>query len=112
MTTAEYGYLDDLLIGNFMKVRLINTTLYPRFTPLVAKVGGNAKVYTRAQYRAFMRRYLLRNPLGTIEYRFGIETNHVIVPFIRSLAESLGVKRPLKYLYRSMLGDPLKRTAD
>lgn len=109
MTTAEYGYLDDLLIGNFMKVRLINTTLYPRFTPLVAKVGGNAKVYTRAQYRAFMRRYLLRNPLGTIEYRLGIEMNYVIVPFIRSLAESLGVKRPLKYLYRSMLGDPLKR---
>ena len=35
--------------------------------------------------------------------------NYVIVPFIRSSAESLGIKRPLKYLYRSMLGDPLKR---
>ncbi|HST74482.1 MAG TPA: hypothetical protein VLJ20_03845 [Acetobacteraceae bacterium] len=109
MTTVEYGYLDDLLIGNFMKVRLVNTTLYPRFTPLVAKIGGNAKVYTRAQYRAFLWRYLLRNPLGTIDYRLGIEMNYVIVPFIRSLAESLGIKRPLKYLYRSMLGDPLKR---
>jgi hypothetical protein len=46
LSTIEYGYFDDLLIGNFMKVQLIKTKLYPHFTPLVAKIGGNAKVYT------------------------------------------------------------------
>src|SRR6185312_4902478 len=47
LETVTWGYFDDLLIGNFMKTRLINTTLYPRFTPLVAKIGGNAKVFNR-----------------------------------------------------------------
>jgi hypothetical protein len=105
MTTVTYGYLDDLLIGNFMQVRLINTQLYPRFTPLVAKVGGNAKVYTRAQYRRFLWRYVRRNPLGTLAYRIDIEFNQVFVPWLREAAERFGIKRPLKYLYRKILGD-------
>jgi hypothetical protein len=105
LTTVAYGYLDDLLIGNFMRVRLINTRLYPRFTPLVAKVGGNAKVYTRAQYRRFVWRYVRRNPLGTLAYRLDIEFNQVFVPWLREAAEQVGIKRPLKYLYRRILGD-------
>lgn len=111
LATVEYGYLDDLLIGNFMRVRLINTTLYPRFTPLVAKVGGNARVYTAAEYRAFLLRYFRRNPLGTLGCRLNIEIDHSIMPWLRSAAEKLGVKAPLKYLYRSMLGDPVKRAS-
>ena len=59
----EYGYFDDLLIGNFMKVRLVNTKLYPQFTPLVAKIGGNAKVYTRDSTIAFVSLFR-RNPVG------------------------------------------------
>ena len=109
LSTVERGYLDDLLIGNFMKVRLTNTALYPRFTPLVAKLGGNAKVCTPREYRRFMRRYFLRNPLGTLAYRLDIEWSYVVLPWIRELAERLGVKRPLKYLYRWVLGDPVRR---
>ncbi len=108
LTTVTYGYLDDLLIGNFMKVRLINLQLYPRFTPLVAKVGGNAKVYTHAQYRRFLLRYFRRNPLGTLGYQLDIEFNHVVLPWLRAAAERFGVKRPLKYLYRRVLGDVAK----
>ncbi len=107
LTTIEYGYFDDLLIGNFMKVHLINTTLYPRFTPLVAKIGGNAKVYTRAQYYRFLAHYFRRNPRGMIGYHLDIEWRHRILPLIQKLSESLGVKRPLKYLYRRWLGDPV-----
>jgi hypothetical protein len=108
MTTVEYGYLDDLLIGNFMKVRLVNTRLYPRFTPLVAKVGGNAKVYTTGQYYRFLWRYFQRNPVGIIAYRWQIEWQQIVLPWFRTLAEHLGVKRPLKYLYRLWLGDPVQ----
>jgi hypothetical protein len=107
MTTVEYGYLDDLLIGNFMKVRLVNTRLYPRFTPLVAKVGGNAKVYTMGQYYRFLWRYFRRNPVGMIAYRLQIEWEQIVLPWFRTVAERLGVKGPLKYLYRLWLGDPV-----
>jgi hypothetical protein len=107
LTTVEYGYLDDLLIGNFMKVRLINIRLYPRFTPLVAKIGGNAKVYTRQQYYRFLWHYFRRNPFGMIRYRLGIEWDQVLLPGLRILSEGFGVKEPLKYVYRRLLGDPV-----
>jgi hypothetical protein len=107
LVTVEYGYLDDLLIGNFMKVRLVNTSLYPRFTPLVAKIGGNAKVYTRGQYWRFLSRYFRRNPMGMITYRAQIEWEQIVLPWFRGLSERLGIKAPLKYLYRRWLGDPV-----
>lgn len=107
LATVEFGYLDDLLIGNFMKVRLVNSKLYPRFTPLVAKVGGNAKVYTTGQYHRFLWRYFRRNPIGMIAWRSQIEWEQIVLPRLRTLAERLGVKRPLKYLYRLWLGDPV-----
>jgi hypothetical protein len=109
METMKWGFFDDLLIGNFMKVHLTNTSLYPRFTPLVAKLGGNAKVYTKSQYAKFKWRYFKRNPSGTLSYLFEPEMNYVILPWIRERAESLGLKKSLKYLYRSMRGDPILR---
>lgn len=105
----KWGFFDDLLIGNFMKVHLANTTLYPRFTPLVAKVGGNAKVYTPVEYRRFLWRYLKRNPLGTAGYLVEPEINHRIMPWLRRTAESLGLKQSLKYVYRTLRGDPIAR---
>ena len=113
METMKWGFFDDLLIGNFMKVHLTNTTLYPRFTPLVAKLGGNAKVYTKAEYAKFRWRYFRRNPLGTLAYLLEPEKNYVIMPWFRERAEKLGLKQPLKYVYRSMRGDPIvKAPAD
>lgn len=109
METMQWGFFDDLLIGNFMKVHLTNTSLYPRFTPLVAKLGGNAKVYSKTQYRKFQWRYFRRNPLGTFVYLLEPEKNHVIMPWFRQRAESLGLKEPLKYVYRSLRGDPIAR---
>lgn len=107
METMTWGFFDDLLIGNFMKVHLTNTSLYPRFTPLVAKLGGNAKVYTKAEYAKFRWRYFRRNPLGTLAYLLEPEKNYVIMPWFRERAESFGLKKPLKYVYRSMRGDPI-----
>ena len=40
---VKHGYFDDMMIGNFMKTELHNTTLYPYFTPLVCKLGGTRK---------------------------------------------------------------------
>ncbi len=107
METVTWGYFDDLLIGNFMKTRLINTQLYPRFSPLVAKIGGNANVYTRPEYMRFLGRYFRRNPIGTAATLLGTELNEVWIPWIRRTAEKVGVKQPLKYVYRRFLGDPV-----
>ncbi len=107
METVTWGFLDDLLIGNFMKTRLINTQLYPRFTPLVAKIGGNAKVFTRPEYIRFLARYFRRNPIATASTLLSIEVDQVFIPWIRRTAEKIGVKRPLKYIYRRVLGDPV-----
>jgi len=105
LKTIEYGYFDDLLIGNFMKVQLINTRLYPHFTPLVAKIGGNAKVYTRGQYYRFLAHYYWRNPIGMLKYKAQVEWEQTVLPWVRTLSEQLGVKRPLKYFYRRLIGE-------
>jgi hypothetical protein len=109
METMKWGYFDDLLIGNFMKVHLTNTSLYPRFTPLVAKLGGNAKVYTNRDYAKFRQRYFRRNPIGTLTYYVQPEMNYVVMPWLRETAEAVGFKRPLKYLYRALRGDPIPK---
>ena len=102
----EYGYFDDLLIGNFMKTELHNARLYPYFTPLVCKLGGNAKVYTDAGWRRFRRRYFRRNPWGYMEWRLGAMTER-LVDVGRRVSGRLGFKAPLKWVYRKMLGDPV-----
>jgi len=112
LETIKWGFFDDLLIGNFMKVHLTNLSLYPRFTPLVAKLGGNAKVYTKSDYARFRWRYFRRNPVGTLTYYLEPEINYVIMPWFRETAEKVGVKRPLKYVYRTLRGDPIVKGDD
>ena len=104
---VTYGYFDDLLIGNFMKTELINTSLYPNFSPLVAKLGGNAKVFTSADYRRFWRRYFRRSPIVLSRYFLAQLSGDHLVPKARTLADRLGVKPPLKRIYRRLLGDPI-----
>ena len=108
LETVQWGYIDDLLIGNFMKVNLTNTALYPRFTPIVAKFGGNAKVFTRAQYRTFLWRYYRRNPIGTLQYLWAVEWDHIYLPWLRDAAEKVGIKPMLKRIYRSVVGGPVR----
>lgn len=106
MEAVQSGYFDDMLIGNFMKTELVNTSLYPHFTPLVAKLGGNAKVFSRAEWRRFWWRYVRRNPI--VFGRFVIDRWAArSVDLARNLATMLGIKEPLKRIYRRLLGDPI-----
>jgi hypothetical protein len=106
MATIEYGYFDDVLIGNFMKTELHNATLYPHFTPLIAKLGGAAKVFTEAERRKFNRRYFRRNPIGYAEWHLSQKID-AFLDQVRWWAERFGVKQPLKTIYRRMIGDPV-----
>jgi len=106
MKALQYGYFDDMLIGNFMRTHLHNVTLYPHFTPIVAKLFGSAKVKTIAQWRAFNWRYFRRNPAGYLTWH-AEQKSGAVLEKLRTLADLLGVKRPLKRVYRRLLGDPV-----
>ena len=112
LETVEYGYFDDLLIGNFMKTRLVNTKLYPDFSKQVAKIGGNAKVFTKAQHRAFVRRYFRRSPRAFAGTRVEELWRYRLLPAARDAAASIGVKPALKLIYRRYIRkEPVGATA-
>ena len=96
------GRVDDVV------VRLPGSPL-PAVKGLVAKVGGNAKVYTRAQYSRFLARYFRRNPGGTFGYLLDTYLTFLILPGLGARARSLGVRKPLELIYRALLGDPVSR---
>jgi hypothetical protein len=45
--------------------------------PLVAKIGGNAKVLTRMEYYRFLADYFRRNPIGTASALPRLEVDQV-----------------------------------
>jgi hypothetical protein len=111
MEAVATGYFDDLLIGNFMRVSLSNMRLYPIFTPLVAKVGGNAQVYTRTQYGRFLARYFRRNPVGSLAYMLDFYVTFMLLPTLGRMARALRLHPQLERLYHLALGDCVKHRA-
>src|SRR5437764_550718 len=111
LEAAKHGYFDDLLIGNFMKTQLHgNASLYPFVTPLIAKLGGNAKVYSRRDYLRFRLRYFRRNPTAFMRSRLKRWFEYTVVPGVREWALRLNLFRPLKMVYRELLlGDHSRR---
>lgn len=107
LDTVEYGYFDDLLIGNFMKTQLVGVRLYPDFSKQVGKLGGNAKVFTRSEQRKFMRHYLRRSPRAFLAARLEDAWRFTLLPSARAASETLGVKPLMKRVYRRWLrGEP------
>jgi hypothetical protein len=105
MRTLKYGYFDDMLIGNFARVELRNTALYPHVTPLVAKAAGSARIFTEAQLRRFRSHYFRRNPAVYLRHRLDVAAAG-FVDTARHWADRLGIKGPIKSVYRRLLGDP------
>ena len=110
LEAVTYGYFDDLLIGNFMKTRLHGrATLYPFVTPVIAKLGGNAKVFDQRQHLRFLWRYFSRNPYVFLRWRLERSIQFGIVPSLRAWSQRLGVFELLKRFYRGwLLKDPIE----
>jgi hypothetical protein len=106
METVAYGYFDDLLIGNFMKTQLHNTALYPHFSPVIAKLGGNAKVFTPADLRRFRWYFFKLSPVGFLMARWQQFVAFRLFPFARHAAKRLGLFSQAKMLYRWVAGGP------
>lgn len=110
LDVVTYGYFDDLLIGNFMRTQLQGTAaLYPFVTPIIAKLGGNAKVFDTRQHARFLWRYFRRNPWVFLRWRFERTIKFGVVPTVREWALRLGLFRHLKQVYRGwILKDPFE----
>jgi hypothetical protein len=92
-----------------MQVSLSNMRLYPHFTPLVAKLGGSAKVYTRSQRGKFLRRYFARNAAGSFAYMLDVYMTFMVLPTLGRMARHLKLRAQLERLYRHVLGDAARR---
>ena len=61
----KYEIFDDLLIGNFMKTTFhgknINSLYDISFSPIVPKYADNGRVFSRSDYRKYMKEYNLRS---------------------------------------------------
>jgi hypothetical protein len=106
LDTVKYGYFDDLLIGNFMKAQLFNMELYPHFSPLVAKLGGNAKVFTGAQLLRFRAHFLRQSPLAFMRFRWQQFAQYSLMPAARRWASRLGLFDRLKRVRAKLVGSP------
>ena len=74
MTAIEWNVFDDLLIGNFMKTTLIGNwgtekkSLYPDFSPFVAKYADNGGAKTTDELREYFRSYRQRDAMGYMRH--------------------------------------------
>ena len=59
MTAVQYEIFDDLLIGNFVKTTLHGglRSLYPDFTPWVAKYGDNGRAFSTTELQEYFVAY-------------------------------------------------------
>ena len=64
MSCIEQALFDDLLIGNYMRTTLHNVeSLYPDFTPYVAKYADNGDAKTKRELTRYFGHYYLRDPI-------------------------------------------------
>ena len=91
----SYNIFDDILIGNFMKIKLINVpSLYPDFTPYVTKYGDNGTVYTKKEIKDYFEYYKFNSANYWLDY-LKIKTEDIIRPKIEKY-------RNIYYLARSI----------
>ena len=82
MRTIRYEIFDDLLIGNFMRTRLIGdwprSGLYPNFTPFVGKYADNGLAKTRDEVERYFHEYRRRAPLDYLRHRIQVNTAQAV----------------------------------
>ena len=62
MNSIRNEIFDDMLIGNFMKTTLVGSkSLYPHFTPYVAKYGDNGTAHTDSEIKDYFNYYKLNS---------------------------------------------------
>lgn len=73
MTAVRYEVFDDLLIGNFMKTTFNGKwpkySLYPDFSPYVAKYADNGRARSTSELRGYFAEYRRRAPANYLRHQ-------------------------------------------
>ena len=81
MTAVTYGVFDDLLIGNFMRTvfhgHWKDQSLYPNFSPYVAKYGDNAGAKSIGELRRYFDAYRERAPWEYLRHQLSLRLHGV-----------------------------------
>ena len=87
---------DDILIGNFMKTKLINVpSLYPDFTPYVAKYGDNGMARSDQELKKYFDYYKLNSTNYWLDY-LKIKSENIIRPKIEKYKSLYFLARSIK----------------
>ena len=82
ISIKQNNIFDDILIGNFMKTKLINVpSLYPDFTPYVSKYGDNGKARTDQELKKYFEYYKLNSANYWLDY-LKLKSESIIRPKI------------------------------
>lgn len=108
LRTLRYEIFDDLLIGNFMKTRLVGkwpkSMLYPQFTPYVGKYADNGRAKTSAELKQYFRAYRRRAPLDYLRHRVQLQTAQAFKTRIDADSETYRLAQKVWWFVRGHLG--------
>jgi len=100
MAAIEHEIFDDLLIGNFMRTTLHGVdSLYPHFSPFVAKYADNGGAKSKAELGSYFGHYFLRDPVARIVKHLATSSEQVLR---KALPENSAMFREAKRLYYSL----------
>ena len=94
--SIKNNIFDDILIGNFMKTRLINVpSLYPNFTPYVTKYGDNGMARSEEELKKYFQYYKLNSTNYWLDY-LRIKSENIIRPNIEKYKNIYFLARSIK----------------
>jgi hypothetical protein len=115
-TAVTYRVFDDLLIGNFMRTifngRWPQASLYPDFTPYVAKYADNADARTPEEIRRYFDAYRERAPRDFLQHQLSRRLHGIFeegaINAVRSFVPPTSpAYRLAKRVYRSFKKPPV-----
>jgi len=90
---------DDLLIGNFMKVKFYNVkSLYPDFSPYVAKYGDNGNARSEKEINKYFQYYKFKSANFWRDF-LRIKTEDIIRPAIMRYTKTYVLAQKIKRLF-------------
>jgi hypothetical protein len=108
MRAIRYEIFDDLLIGNFMKTKMVGSwpkeNLYPDFTPYVSKYSDNGLARSPEELRAYFREYRRRAPIDYLRHRVQLWTAQAVKSRVDADSEAYRIAQKTWWFIRRHIG--------
>ena len=97
--SIKNNIFDDLLIGNFMRVKLINVpSLYPDFTPYVTKYGDNGLSSSKEELKKYFDYYKFNSANFWLDF-LKLKTEQIIRNKIENYSSIYYLARKIKRIF-------------